>query len=121
MAESPLASNNPFRRKGMVPPSSAAPFAEPEAPAAQTPSPAPTGQQFREQLRALPKSSEAAPSTSFQKIKPVKKVRVQSPPPSSPESADADFEARFPAAGAPDQNYSSASDDDDDDDDGQDP
>lgn len=58
--------------------------------------PHPTGVEFREQLRALPKSTEAPPSTSFLKPKPVKKVRVQSPPPSSPDSVDADFEARFP-------------------------
>ncbi|CAK7270012.1 hypothetical protein SEPCBS119000_003866 [Sporothrix epigloea] len=55
---------------------------------------------FREQLQALPKSSEAPPSTTFLKPKPIKKVRVQSPPPSLPssvDSADADFLARFPA------------------------
>ncbi|CAK7210245.1 hypothetical protein SBRCBS47491_000711 [Sporothrix bragantina] len=58
---------------------------------------------FREQLQALPKSTEAPPSTTFLKPKPVKKVRVQSPPPSLPsspssvDSADADFEARFPS------------------------
>lgn len=55
---------------------------------------------FREHLQALPKSIEAPPSTTFLKPKPVKKVRVQSPPPSSPssvDSVDADFEARFPS------------------------
>ncbi|KAL1900495.1 hypothetical protein Sste5346_002216 [Sporothrix stenoceras] len=55
---------------------------------------------FREHLQALPKSTEAPPSTTFLKPKPVKKVRVQSPPPSSPssvDSVDADFEARFPS------------------------
>ena len=54
---------------------------------------------FRERLQALPKSSEAPPSTTFLKPKPVKKVRVQSPPPSLPSSVDsdkADFIARFP-------------------------
>lgn len=58
---------------------------------------------FREHLQALPKSTEAPPSTTFLKPKPIKKVRVQSPPPSSPsspssvDSVDADFEERFPS------------------------
>lgn len=54
---------------------------------------------FRQQLQSLPKSTEAPPSTTFQRPKPVKKVRVQSPPPSSPESVGAEFETRFPAGG----------------------
>ncbi|KAL1876374.1 hypothetical protein VTK73DRAFT_9443 [Phialemonium thermophilum] len=41
---------------------------------------------FRSQLEAIPHSTEPPPSTSFQKRKVVKKVRVQSPPPSSPDS-----------------------------------
>jgi hypothetical protein len=116
MADSPLASNNPFRRKGATQQLSTpdAAFAEPESLSKdETPSPAPTGREFRDQLRALPRSAAATPSTSFQKIKPIKKVRVQSPPPSSPESIDADFEARFPAAGPPDRNDASESEDED--------
>ncbi|CAK7199818.1 hypothetical protein SEUCBS139899_002504 [Sporothrix eucalyptigena] len=159
MADPPLASNNPFRRKSTVPiasttsASSAAgasalavdtsslppnhPIAKsstfPQSPSDASPAthrpfatdsgaPGATGSlddtydfdyedragrpqlntvdAFREQLQALPKSSEAPPSTTFLKPKPVKKVRVQSPPPSSPssvDSVDADFEARFPS------------------------
>ncbi|KLU85149.1 hypothetical protein MAPG_04179 [Magnaporthiopsis poae ATCC 64411] len=126
-------SNNPFRRKGpsfatpaaiSVPdfphahtssiaasgPSSAADhyFDEALEPASSStvPTPASSSELFKQQLQSLPKSAQAPPSTSFQKPKPVKKVRVQSPPPSSPEESafDADFEARFP----PDPNNSTA-------------
>ncbi|OAA65269.1 hypothetical protein SPI_02056 [Niveomyces insectorum RCEF 264] len=54
-----------------------------------------TGDAFRDQLRALPKSAAAPPSTTFLKPKPVKKVRVQSPPPPSPDSVDSDLEDHF--------------------------
>lgn len=51
------------------------------------PAAVPSSDEFRNQLRALGQSSKPAPATTFQKAKVVKKVRVQSPPPSSPESA----------------------------------
>ncbi|CAK7213950.1 hypothetical protein SCUCBS95973_001974 [Sporothrix curviconia] len=162
MADTPLASNNPFRRKSTVPvaptsstssatgasalsldttsPTPDHPIAKsstfPQSPSDSSPgvhrpfatdsgAPGAAGSldntydfdyedrsgrpqasgvdAFREQLQALPKSSEAPPSTTFMKRKPVKKVRVQSPPPSLPsspssvDSVDAEFEARFPS------------------------
>ncbi|KAL8404409.1 hypothetical protein RB594_009307 [Gaeumannomyces avenae] len=114
-------SNNPFRRKGpsfATPPAISVPnfpgahtssiragsasegghyFDQPLEPASSDQTPASSSEMFKQQLQSLPKSAQAPPSTTFQKPKPVKKVRVQSPPPSSPESAhDDDFEARFP-------------------------
>ncbi len=96
MADSSLGSNNPFRRKQAAVAEDAAP-PPPSVPAAiptsstsylfDASSQLPTGDQFRTQLTALPHSVQPAPKTSFQKPKIVKKVRVQSPPPSSPESA----------------------------------
>ncbi|ROW07241.1 hypothetical protein VMCG_03937 [Cytospora schulzeri] len=62
---------------------------------------------FAKALESLGKTdAPPPPSTSFQKKKPVKKVRVQSPPPSSPESASA--ERSYPKYPLP------ARDDDDD-------
>ncbi|KAH8888649.1 hypothetical protein GQ53DRAFT_749049 [Thozetella sp. PMI_491] len=92
---SPLGSNNPFRRKPAADPAAAPPPQPAAAPAADpafsslfdSASPLPTGDEFRSQLRTLPQSAQPPPKTSFQKPKVVKKVRVQSPPPSSPESA----------------------------------
>ncbi|KAK3346729.1 hypothetical protein B0T25DRAFT_286508 [Lasiosphaeria hispida] len=109
---SSLSSNNPFRRKGPGPsaPPSAAPSspyqgATPSSPSASI-SALSSSTQFREQLQALPRPANPPPATSFQKPKVVKKVRVQSPPPSSPESA-----------GVPDHYSRGGRDDDDDDDD----
>ncbi|EPE05167.1 hypothetical protein F503_03772 [Ophiostoma piceae UAMH 11346] len=139
MAEPPLSSNNPFRRKPAASASASQPsqtttttsttanfdssgasglFAHASfSPASSSAQKHPTGDEFRQQLQSfLPSSSSAAeappPSTSFAisttRTKPVKKVRVQSPPPSppsspslpsSPSSVDGDFEARFPASG----------------------
>ncbi|ROV93486.1 hypothetical protein VSDG_06766 [Cytospora chrysosperma] len=51
----------------------------------------PSAGDFARALESLGKlDAPPPPSTSFQKKKPVKKVRVQSPPPSSPESASAE-------------------------------
>ncbi|KAI3395340.1 hypothetical protein diail_1396 [Diaporthe ilicicola] len=101
-SESGFGSHNPFRRKataspgagaqshpgagagaGAAPPSSSVSHADTRAPANGA-------DDFARSLNLLPKSDAPPPSTSFQKKKPVKKVRVQSPPPSSPESASAE-------------------------------
>lgn len=106
-----LSSNNPFRRKppaASVPSSSAPPpppvvpvppIAEVEAPTPTTlddsGAPLRSGDQFRNQIQAFARPNQPPPpATSFQKPKVVKKVRVQSPPPSSPESAG--VPERFP-------------------------
>ncbi|KAK5662557.1 hypothetical protein OQA88_8469 [Cercophora sp. LCS_1] len=80
MAQPSLSSNNPFRRNG-----SGAP-ARPSL-ASDSPADLPSSDLFRSQLQALAEPAQPPPSTSFQKPKVVKKVRVQSPPPSSPESS----------------------------------
>ncbi|KAL1859623.1 hypothetical protein Daus18300_009488 [Diaporthe australafricana] len=99
-SESGFGSHNPFRRKttaspgagaqaqlgagaGAAPPSSSVLHADTRAPAHGA-------DDFARSLNLLPKTDAPPPSTSFQKKKPVKKVRVQSPPPSSPESASAE-------------------------------
>ncbi|KAK0725359.1 hypothetical protein B0H67DRAFT_641793 [Lasiosphaeris hirsuta] len=115
---SSLSSNNPFRRKGpgpSAPPLSTAPEFPYQGTAVSSPSvPISTlssSTQFREQLQVLPRPANPPPATSFQKPKVVKKVRVQSPPPSSPESAGVpDHYSR----GGRDDDESSSSDDDDD-------
>lgn len=116
-SESGLGSHNPFRRKtaastgpgaqaqpgagpgaGAAPPSSSSVLhADTRAPAYAADDPSapqaphrPSGNDFARSLTLLPKSDAPPPTTSFQKKKPVKKVRVQSPPPSSPESASAE-------------------------------
>ncbi|KAK4131435.1 hypothetical protein BT67DRAFT_155656 [Trichocladium antarcticum] len=121
MAQPPsFSSNNPFRRKPSVPPvrSALPPFPAAEA---STPTVAPTlenapalpsGDRFRSHLQALSHLTQPPPATSFQKPKVVKKVRVQSPPPSSPESAGAPD--RHPAASYDDDDESSSSLDTDD-------
>ncbi|KAK4157716.1 hypothetical protein C8A00DRAFT_29400 [Chaetomidium leptoderma] len=115
MAQQPsFSSNNPFRRKAPAPPAPVAPpaavprFIEVEDISSHTPdsTPAPADR-FRTQLQALSIPNQPPPTTSFQKPKVVKRVRVQSPPPSSPESPD--ISNRFPPA--------SQDEDDDDDDD----
>lgn len=116
-SESGFGSHNPFRRRTAAspaagaqaplgaapgagaapPPSSSVLHADTRAPASaaddppwpQAP-PRPSGNDFARSLTLLPKSDAPPPTTSFQKKKPVKKVRVQSPPPSSPESASAE-------------------------------
>lgn len=97
-------SSNPFRRKATIEPSAgigttATPPSSTVALEANIePSPADVGrpslqpntsEYFRQHLQSLSQANQPAPSTTFQKPKVVKKVRVQSPPPSSPESASA--------------------------------
>lgn len=113
-SESGFGSHNPFRRKtaassaagaqaqlgaGAAPPASSsvlhpdnprAPVFAADGPLAPQAPPRPSGNDFARSLTLLPKSDAPPPTTSFQKKKPVKKVRVQSPPPSSPESASAE-------------------------------
>lgn len=116
-SESGFGSHNPFRRKtaassgpaaqaqpgaapgaGAAPPSSSsvlhadnrAPAHAADDPLRPQPPQRPSGTDFARSLTLLPKSDAPPPTTSFQKKKPVKKVRVQSPPPSSPESASAE-------------------------------
>ncbi|TLS22824.1 uncharacterized protein PpBr36_06163 [Pyricularia pennisetigena] len=109
-----VSSSNPFRRRGhsstasvhspppiSVPDGLFAGFDTVSAPGASSNHGNYGSDIFKQQLQSLPKSAEAPPSTTFQRPKPVKKVRVQSPPPSSPESVNAEFEARFPAHGPP--------------------
>lgn len=114
MAQPPsFSSNNPFRRKGPVPsapapPTNIPPFDEADAPSPtpETVSALPSADRFRNQLHALSTSHQPPPATSFQKPKVVKKVRVQSPPPSSPESPRA--ESRFPPVSLDDEDSSSS-------------
>ncbi|KAK4124633.1 hypothetical protein N657DRAFT_690126 [Parathielavia appendiculata] len=90
----PFNSNNPFRRKAAGPPPAAPPLAVPpfddlDAPSltpVDVPSLLPSADRFRHQLQASSNPSQPPAATSFQKPKVVKRVRVQSPPPSSPES-----------------------------------
>jgi hypothetical protein len=92
MAQPPsFSSNNPFRRKASAPSATAGPPGVPfdtvNRPTSETTPALPPADRFRNQLQALAHPSEPPPATSFQKPKVVKKVRVQSPPPSSPESS----------------------------------
>jgi hypothetical protein len=91
MADASLASNNPFRRKqttqvdaDMTDLKSSTAFLEAVDPPSHS-----SSDSFRRHLDTLPHSSQPPPPTSFQKPKVVKKVRVQSPPPSSPDSLPA--------------------------------
>ncbi|KAK3942015.1 hypothetical protein QBC46DRAFT_380956 [Diplogelasinospora grovesii] len=124
---STFGSNNPFRRRA-TPSNAAPPPPPPTAPSAYSASSSslsddtvttfPSSNLFRSQLQALPQSVQPPPLTSFQKPKVVKKVRVQSPPPSSPESAGVpDHYSYSPAARDDDASSNSISADDDDDDD----
>ncbi|KAK0713056.1 hypothetical protein B0T26DRAFT_353572 [Lasiosphaeria miniovina] len=123
---SSLASNNPFRRKAAIVPSVASVTAvpvptlspavdgyPPETPLASASIPSlPSSDLFRSQLQSLgQQSTPPPPATSFQKPKVVKKVRVQSPPPSSPESAG--VPDGLPPAERDSQDDSTSSDDDD--------
>ncbi|OIW26553.1 hypothetical protein CONLIGDRAFT_479624 [Coniochaeta ligniaria NRRL 30616] len=112
-------SNNPFRRKSTPAPGVSAsaavainPVFEPSPDTGDLPPQQPnTSDFFRQQLQALSHTSEPPPSTTFQKPKVVKKVRVQSPPPSSPESASGASHA-YPRYGYGDEESESSSDDD---------
>lgn len=86
---SSLSSNNPFRRNapGAPAPALAAPDQGPAHSPVDDPPPLLSSDQFRSQLEDLGQPAHPPPATTFQKPKVVKKVRVQSPPPSSPESA----------------------------------
>ncbi|KAK4242893.1 hypothetical protein C8A03DRAFT_10988 [Achaetomium macrosporum] len=118
MAQPPsFSSNNPFRRKASVPYAAAGPPGVPPFDTVDTASPTfettpalPPADRFRNQLQALAHPAEPPPATSFQKPKVVKKVRVQSPPPSSPESSG--IPDRSPP-GHQDDNESDNSDDSD--------
>ena len=109
-------SNNPFRRKAPAssappaPPLDLPPFDEFDTPPNPTPETAPAlppADRFRNELQTLSTSNHPPPATSFQKPKVVKRVRVQSPPPSSPDSPDASV--RFPPVGLDDDESSSSS------------
>lgn len=80
-SSSSFGSHNPFRRKSST---TTAPHTE--APLSSTT----TSSDFARALSSLPKTDAPPPPVSFARKKPVKKVRVQSPPPSSPESAGAE-------------------------------
>jgi len=86
---SSLNSNNPFRRNapGIPAPALAASDSGPAHSPVDASPPLPSSDQFRSQLEDLGHSAHPPPATTFQKPKVIKKVRVQSPPPSSPESA----------------------------------
>lgn len=110
-------SHNPFRRKGST--STTKPAADVFAtdPADVSSSlfsrqrPPASSLDFARALESLPKTDAPPPNTTFQKKKPVKKVRVQSPPPSSPESTSA--EHTYPKYPLPprDDDYESSSSD----------
>ncbi|KAK3305764.1 uncharacterized protein B0T15DRAFT_208977 [Chaetomium strumarium] len=93
MAQPPsFSSNNPFRRKASVPSATAGPPGVPPfdrvgSPTFETTPALPPADRFRKQLQALAHPNEPPPAVDFQKPKVVKKVRVQSPPPSSPDSS----------------------------------
>lgn len=82
---SSFGSHNPFRKK------TATLNTDPGHAGSSSPiSSATTPSDFARALSSLPKTTHAPPPpVSFARKKPVKKVRVQSPPPSSPESAGA--------------------------------
>lgn len=99
-SSSSFVSHNPFRRKSSTVTTSnndAPAHADTRGatdPATSTPAPTsppghqlPSSSDFARALSSLPKTDAPPPPVSFARKKPVKKVRVQSPPPSSPESA----------------------------------
>lgn len=116
-SEPPSGSHNPFRRKSST--STATPTAAPLPTDPADPSSSLFSRQrppanpldFARALESLHKADAPPPSTTFQKKKPVKKVRVQSPPPSSPESTSA--EHTYPKYPLPprDDDYESSSSD----------
>lgn len=115
-SEPPFGSHNPFRRKGSTSSvtSAATPLpsdpADPSASIFSRQRPPANRLDFARALESLPKTDAPPPSTTFQKKKPVKKVRVQSPPPSSPESTSA--EHTYPKYPLPprDDDYESSDD-----------
>ncbi|KAK1757266.1 hypothetical protein QBC47DRAFT_177790 [Echria macrotheca] len=113
---SSLSSNNPFRRigAGASAPALASPVPDEADSTSDAPFTLPSSDHFRSQLEALPRPDHPPPATSFQKPKVVKKVRVQSPPPSSPESAGAPD--RYSRTGRYDDESSSSLSDDEDED-----
>lgn len=104
-ASSSLGSHNPFRRKT----STTTPVITDYTPSSSSSS------DFARALTSLGSSSSDAPppAVTFAKPKPVKKVRVQSPPPSSPESAGA--EHTYPKYPLPprDDDYETSDDEED--------
>jgi hypothetical protein len=122
-------SSNPFRRKATIEPSAglgttATPptstvglEAEVESSPADVDRPSlqpNSSDYFRQHLQSQSHANQPPPSTTFQKPKVVKKVRVQSPPPSSPESASAthDDYTRHSHRHSEDSDTGSADDDD---------
>lgn len=112
-------SNNPFRRKAASAPDVSAsaaisinPVFESSSDTVDLPPQHNASDIFRQQIQAVPHTNEPPPSTTFQKPKVVKKVRVQSPPPSSPESASG-APHEYPRYGYSDVASESSSDDDD--------
>lgn len=97
-SNSSFGSHNPFRRKSSAAETSspATSWIDTETPASRSAITATTTpSDFARALSSLPSSTTTSnarppPNVTFQKKKPVKKVRVQSPPPSSPESTGAE-------------------------------
>lgn len=123
-SESSFGSHNPFRRKSNTtapsdagPPATSPPISstttpsDPTAAPSPSPRPLPSSSDFARALSSLPKTDAPPPPVSFAKKKPVKKVRVQSPPPSSPESTGAEHTyPKYPLpARDPDEESSNAS------------
>lgn len=122
-SESSFGSHNPFRRKSNTtvntdagPPATSSPTSATTTSSDPTaPSPShhhlPSSSDFARALSSLPKTDAPPPPVSFAKKKPVKKVRVQSPPPSSPESTGAEHTyPKYPLpARDPDEESSGAS------------
>lgn len=108
-------SYNPFRRKSSGstdPPAQHASVDHAENTSIfSRPNPPANPSDFARALESLPKTDAPLPSTTFQKKKPVKKVRVQSPPPSSPESTTAEHTyPKYPLPPRDDDYESSGSD-----------
>lgn len=116
-SEPPSGSHNPFRRKSSttMPAPAAAPLStDPPDPSSSLYSrqrPPANPLDFARALESLPKTDAPPPNTTFQKKKPVKKVRVQSPPPSSPESTSAEHTyPKYPLPPRDDDDETSSSD-----------
>ncbi|KAK4179386.1 hypothetical protein QBC36DRAFT_77694 [Triangularia setosa] len=115
-------SNNPFRRTPVAPPADVPDQTPTFVQSPPPPPPLPNldenetpalptgggGDQFWTQLQNVPRPAQPPPTTSFQKPKVIKRVRVQSPPPSSPESDG--FGERFPPIGDGEDESESESD-----------
>ncbi|KAJ4402905.1 hypothetical protein N0V82_010721, partial [Gnomoniopsis sp. IMI 355080] len=113
-SESPssLGSHNPFRRK------TSNTFTDPvtaDHAASPASAQAPSSSSFARALTSLGSTKTGAPppAVTFAKPKPVKKVRVQSPPPSSPESAGAEHTyPKYPLPPREDDDETSAEEED---------